>query len=489
MVERWWRDGGEMFVEGATSLAGSMREYLPAENILLDHASKQRIRKHPKAGPTPSVVFSGLDIEDMAVFQKTTKGNRPKKSLGFLEVDRGDLPKRGQQTGVSERVADFQEILAKKDEAKQGAAIEVAVQTQASRCMDCGTPFCHQSVTDKSGCPLGNLIPEWNDLVRKGAWYDAFKRLMSTNNFPEFTGRVCPAPCEGACTLGIIDDPVSIKSVELTIIDKAYEMGWMKPCPPQTRTEKRRDQQPSGATVQRPGCGLAAADQLNKMGHRVTVLERSDRIGGGLMMYGVPNMKTDKVDVVERRVNIMKREGVNFICGPAGRVAESAQEAGAPGQALLDGGDVSNKWRRWWGAKKTGPEPKGSNGSCGDTGNDCIGTAVRQGAKSVINLELMPQPPKTRSPNNPWPHWPLVFKALPWYLPALGLFMDQLCVDQWQEFLDDGNGNLKGIKMVNVRWEKIDGQMRHSAVGTGTLVVRRRRGLYLCHSPAARQDI
>eukprot|EP00434_Breviolum_minutum_P019443 symbB.v1.2.017146.t1/scaffold1327.1/size125186/5 len=266
---------------------------------------------------------------------------------------------------------------------------------------------------------------------------------------------------QGACTLGIIDDPVSIKSVELTIIDKAYEMGWMKPCPPVSRTEKRVVIVGSGP------CGLAAADQLNKMGHRVTVLERSDRIGG-LMMYGVPNMKTDKVDVVQRRVNIMKQEGVNFICGPAGRVAESEASSEATNmgpraaqlmeeydavllavgstvardmqtvtgrdlngihlamdyltyntKALLDGGDVTNKWRRWWGAKKNGTDPKTLDAKDkkviviggGDTGNDCIGTAVRQGAKSVINLELMPQPPKSRSPNNPWPHWPLVFKV------------------------------------------------------------------------------
>lgn len=504
---------------GEVSPIGSMREYLPSQEALLDHSNKQRIRKHPKVRKNSMEEIvgepsAGLDIEDMAVFQKTTKGNRPTKiedaklvstsNRGFLEVDRGDLPKRG----VAERVADFQEILAKKD--------EVAVQTQASRCMDCGTPFCHQSVTDKSGCPLGNLIPEWNDLVRKGAWFDAFKRLMSTNNFPEFTGRVCPAPCEGACTLGIIDDPVSIKSVELTIIDKAYDMGWMKPCPPKTRTEKRVVIVGSGP------CGLAAADQLNKMGHRVTVLERSDRIGG-LMMYGVPNMKTDKVDVVQRRVNIMKQEGVNFICGPQGRVAESSQEAAidqgtnmgpraaqlleeydavllAVGstvardmqtvtgrdlngihlamdyltfntKALLDGGDVSNKWRRWWGAKKNGTDPKVLDAKDkkviviggGDTGNDCIGTAVRQGAKSVINLELMPQPPQTRSPNNPWPHWPLVFKVDYGHEEAAPLNKNKDIREYGaltKEVLDDGHGNVKGIKMVNVRWEKIDGQMR-----------------------------
>jgi len=496
---------------------GSMREFLPIQEALNDSTNKQRIRKQPKLRKISSQDETGplmsVDIEDVALFQKTTKGNRPKKiedaklvatsNRGFLEVDRGDLPKRG----VEERVADFKEILAKKD--------EVAVQTQASRCMDCGTPFCHQSVTDKSGCPLGNLIPEWNDLVRKGAWFDAFKRLMATNNFPEFTGRVCPAPCEGACTLGIIDEPVSIKSVELSIIDKAYEMGWMVPSPPKVRTEKRIVIVGSGPT------GLAAADQLNKMGHRITVLERADRIGG-LMMYGVPNMKTDKMDVVQRRVDIMKREGITFVTGPAGRVAESSEATidgnsmgprasqlleeydavllavgatvardmqSVPGRdlsgihlamdylthntkALLDGGDVSNKWRRWWGAKKTGLDPKTLDAKDkkviviggGDTGNDCIGTAVRQGAKAVVNLELMGKPPKQRAPHNPWPHWPMVFKVDYGHEEAA----TQLNKDQdirhygalTKEFLDDGHGNVTGIKMVNVRWEKIDGQMR-----------------------------
>jgi len=338
---------------------------------------------------------------------------------------------------------------------------------------------------------------------------------MATNNFPEFTGRVCPAPCEGACTLGIIDDPVAIKSVELSIIDKAYEMGWMVPSPPKVRTDKRIVIVGSGP------CGLAAADQLNKMGHRVTVLERADRIGG-LMMYGVPNMKTDKMDVVQRRVDIMKREGITFVTGPAGRVAESMEAhiegtnmgprasqlleeydavllaVGAtvardmqsvPGRdlsgihlamdylthntkALLDGGDVSNKWRRWWGAKKNGMDPKTLDAKDkkviviggGDTGNDCIGTAVRQGAKAVVNLELMGKPPKQRAPHNPWPHWPMVFKVDYGHEEAANQCNNDQDIRHYgaltKEFLDDGHGNVKGIKMVNVRWEKIDGQMR-----------------------------
>merc|ERR1719331_3482636 len=204
--------------------------------------------------------------------------------------------------GVRERVGDFIEIYDHKDDGK--------VRTQAARCMDCGTPFCHQSVTMRSGCPLGNLIPEWNALVKNGEWKLAFERLKQTNNFPEFTGRVCPAPCEASCTLGIIDDPVSIKSIELMIIDKAYEAGWMDPMPPPIRTGKRV------AIVGSGPAGMAAADELNKMGHLVTVYERSDR-PGGLMMYGVPNMKTDKVNIVLQRVQIMQAEGVIFICGKA----------------------------------------------------------------------------------------------------------------------------------------------------------------------------
>merc|ERR1719253_964084 len=426
----------------------------------------------PTAGSSAAALPS-LDIEEVGAFMK---GSRPKKVenvasisktvRGFMELDRSDLPKRS----VQDRVGDFREILAKKDEQE--------VQTQAARCMDCGTPFCHQSVTDRSGCPLGNLIPEWNDLVRKGQWHEAFKRLGKTNNFPEFTGRVCPAPCEGACTLGIIDDPVSIKSVELTIIDKAYEMGWMAPQPPPFRTSNKV------AVIGSGPAGLAAADQLNKMGHNVTVYERADRVGG-LMMYGVPNMKTDKIDVVQRRVDIMKKEGVNFKTGAAGNVggsagdglsmgpsandllaqndavllsvgATNARDLNVPGReltgvhlameyltqntkALLDGGNVGNGWRKWWG-----------------TGNDCIGTAVRQGATNVINLELMPQPPASRAPSNPWPHWPMVFKVDYGHEEAKplnnGEDIRKYAVST-KEFINDGNGNVKAMKIVSVKFE------------------------------------
>jgi len=339
---------------------------------------------------------------------------------------------------------------------------------------------------------------------------------MSTNNFPEFTGRVCPAPCEGACVLGIIDDPVGIKSVELSIIDKAYEMGWMRPMPPSHRSGKKI------AIIGSGPAGLAAADQLNKKGHLVTVFERADRIGG-LMMYGVPNMKADKFDVVQWRVEIMRQEGINFVCGNAGNVGgvqagltgdslgmgPSAHQlldendavllaVGAtvgrdmqsvPGRelqgihmamdyltgntkALLDGGVVGKGWRRWWGTGKTDPtvpEPIDVNGKCvvviggGDTGNDCIGTAVRQGARQVINLELMPQPPGQRAAGNPWPHWPLVFRTDYGHQEAALLNDDrdirEFCVAT-KEFVGDDNGKLVGVKIVGVRWDEVNGQMR-----------------------------
>merc|ERR1719329_1854010 len=245
-----------------------------------------------------------LDIEDAGEF---LKGHRPKvaepESLvknGFVRYDRAEIKKRD----ARERAEDFIEVYEHKD--------EEMVRTQAARCMDCGTPFCHQSVTMRSGCPLGNLIPEWNALVKRGEWKMAFERLKQTNNFPEFTGRVCPAPCEASCTLGIID--------------KAYAMGWMEPRPPPIRTGK------TVAIIGSGPAGLAAADQLNHRGHLVTVFERSDR-PGGLMMYGVPNMKADKIDVMARRVAIMGQEGVIFVCGAAGHIG---QEGAPSAQDLLD---------------------------------------------------------------------------------------------------------------------------------------------------------
>jgi glutamate synthase (NADPH/NADH) len=470
----------------------------------------QQTKTKPK---DPKQLIPTDDIEDI---QKFMKGNRPSvvevekfqsKAVkkGFIEYDRADLPKRS----VEERMGDFKEIYATKDMLK--------IQTQAARCMDCGTPFCHQSVTEKSGCPLGNLIPEWNELVKQGSWREAFTRLQQTNNFPEFTGRVCPAPCEGACVLGIIDDPVSIKSIELSIVDKAYEMGWMKPVLPPFRSSK------AVAIIGSGPAGLACADQLNKMGHLVTVFERADRVGG-LMMYGVPNMKTDKVDIVERRVQIMREEGIRFITGPAGNVGAidggSADIDGAMGptadqlmeefdsvvlatgatvgrdmgntpgrelqgvhlameyltkntKALLDGGETGQSWRQWYGgpgsghSKITPIDAKGKKVLViggGDTGNDCIGTAARQGATAVVNLELLPRPPDSRAPENNWPHWPHVFKVDYGHEETAKALNSGQDIREYQvatkEFVAGGSGNVVGVKVVSVQWKNQGGQMK-----------------------------
>jgi glutamate synthase (NADPH/NADH) len=498
----------------ATPRAKHRRRMSSAEPMA---ASDGRMMLPTGAQASASMYLMSTDLEDI---DAVMKGSRPKKvdnphlvtkkTNGFVDFDRAELPKRK----VDDRKMDFKEI---------GDKIDVEqIQTQAGRCMNCGTPFCHQSVTDRSGCPLGNLIPEWNELVLKGLWHQAFQRLMETNNFPEFTGRVCPAPCEGACVLGIIDDPVAIKSVELTIIDKAYEMGWMKPTPPPVRTQKNI------AIIGSGPCGMAAADQLNKMGHTVTVYERADRVGG-LMMYGVPNMKADKKNVVQRRVDIMAKEGITFITGKAGNIGSSqgdamtdggcsvaiaptAQQlldqsdavilsAGAtnardlqsvPGRsangvhlamqfltqntkALLDGGDVGKGWRQWWGKNKdassAGPiDAKGKNVIViggGDTGNDCIGTSVRHGAKRVINLEVMPKPPSERAGNNPWPHWPMVFKVDYGHEEAAPLIGGEDIREygvSTKEFVTDAKGNLTGLRIVSVKWERANGQFRMAEV-------------------------
>ena len=219
------------------------------------------------------------------------------KPTGFLEYQRQPIPNRD----PIERIKDWKEVHADRD--------DTAVSTQASRCMDCGTPYCHTGMTLSgvaSGCPINNLIPEWNDLVYRGKWKDALHRLRKTNNFPEFTGRVCPAPCEGSCVLGVIEPPVTIKNMECSIVDRGWEEGWLPPQPPGQRTGKKV------AVIGSGPAGLSCADQLNQAGHEVTVFERADRIGG-LLMYGIPNMKLDKREIVDRRVNLMREEGITFV--------------------------------------------------------------------------------------------------------------------------------------------------------------------------------
>jgi glutamate synthase (NADPH/NADH) small chain len=340
------------------------------------------------------------------------------KPTGFLEYKR----QGPQERDPAARVGDWLELYVHQP--------EETLRAQGARCMDCGVPFCHtgQMLNGMtSGCPINNLIPEWNDLVWRGLWREAYERLAKTNNFPEFTGRVCPAPCEGACVLGINEPPVAIKSIENAIIDRAFEEGWVQPNRPEQRTGKRV------AIVGSGPAGLACADQLNRAGHHVTVYERADRIGG-LMMYGIPAMKIGK-DVVQRRIDLMAAAGVQFVTGcEVGRDVTSAdlrarfhavvlctgatqaRDLDAPGRDLagihLAMDYLTASTRRVLGESHApaitaaGKDVIVIGG--GDTGTDCVGTALRQGCRSVTQFEIMPQPPLERSADNPWPEWPRV---------------------------------------------------------------------------------
>ena len=343
------------------------------------------------------------------------------------------------------------------------------LQTQGSRCMDCGVPFCQSG----NGCPIHNLIPEWNDLVYKGRWREALNRLHKTNNFPEFTGRVCPAPCEGACVLGITDPPVTIKNLESAIIDRGFTEGWVVANPPSTRTGKKI------AVIGSGPCGLSAAAQLNTAGHQVTVYERADRLGG-LLMYGIPNMKLEKSDI-ERRVQLMRDEGIEFIVSAdvgnsvdvkelvdgndavllatgatlardlpiPGREAEGVHLAmdflTANTKSLLDSNLEDGNYIS---AKDKNVIVIGG----GDTGTDCIGTSLRHGCKSLINFELLSRPPEERAANNPWPLWPRIYRVDYGHAEAAQKFGDDPRVYSImsKEFLQDENGNLSGIVTVNV---------------------------------------
>ncbi|XP_031274849.1 glutamate synthase 1 [NADH], chloroplastic isoform X2 [Pistacia vera] len=388
------------------------------------------------------------------------------KHRGFIAYEREGVQYRDPNV----RMNDWEEVM---EESTPGPLLK----TQSARCMDCGTPFCHQ---EHSGCPLGNKIPEFNELVYQNRWHEALDRLLETNNFPEFTGRVCPAPCEGSCVLGIIENPVSIKNIECSIIDKAFEEGWMVPRPPLRRTGRRVAIIGSGPS------GLAAADQLNRMGHLVTVYERADRIGG-LMMYGVPNMKTDKVDVVQRRVNLMAEEGVNFVVNanvgvdPSFSLDQLREENDAivlavgatkPRDLPVPGRELSGVHFAMEFLHKNTKSLLDSNlqdGNYisakdkkvvviggGDTGTDCIGTSIRHGCSSIVNLELLPQPPKSRAPGNPWPQWPRVFRVDYGHQEAAAKFgKDPRSYEVLtKRFVGDENGVVKGLEVVRVHWEK-----------------------------------
>jgi glutamate synthase (NADPH/NADH) small chain len=390
------------------------------------------------------------------------------KATGFLEYDRevskADAPK--------ERIKNFNEFHTPLSEEKQ--------KKQGARCMDCGVPFCQSGMMLKgmaTGCPLNNLIPEWNDLVYTGNWQQAFNRLKKTSNFPEFTSRVCPALCEAACTCGLNGMAVSTKENERAIIEKAYEMGWAAPMPPKVRTGKRVAVIGSGPS------GLAAADQLNRRGHSVTVYERADRVGG-LLMYGIPNMKLEK-HIIDRKIDVMKAEGVEFVTNTeVGRDVKAAdilkqydsvvlacgaanpRDINAPGRdakgiyfavdflkattkSLLDSNLEDGKYI----------SAKGKNVVIiggGDTGNDCVGTSMRHGCKSVVQLEMMPKAPDQRLASNPWPQWPRVCKTDYGQEEAIAVFGHDPRIYQTtvKEFIKDKNGNLKKLKCVKLEPKK-----------------------------------
>ncbi|MGB3918712.1 MAG: glutamate synthase subunit beta [Thiothrix litoralis] len=395
------------------------------------------------------------------------------KPTGFLEYQR-ELPA---DRAPMERIKDWREFhLHFEREAKSSE--------QGARCMECGIPFCQTGKIlpgGASGCPVHNLIPEWNDMIFRGLWKEAYERLRMTNNFPEFTGRVCPAPCEGSCTLGISEPPVTIKLNEVSIIDKAFEEGWVKPEPPTERTGKKV------AVVGSGPAGMACADQLNKAGHEVTVYERADRIGG-LLMYGIPNMKLDKQEVVQRRVDLMAAEGVNFVTGvEVGKdIAADTLRNDFDAVVLCAGAtqprDLPVEGRNLKGVHyamefltantKSLLDSNLENGNYisakgldviviggGDTGTDCVGTSVRHGCKSVNQLEIMPRAPDARAADNPWPEWPRVHKIDYGQEEAAAVFgrdpRDYLI--STKKLVGDENGHVTAIHTVGVRWEQGSG--------------------------------
>lgn len=381
------------------------------------------------------------------------------KPTGFIEYQRKNIPYTPPQT----RVRNFLEFKEPPDEEQ--------LKIQGARCMNCGVPFC-QSAT---GCPIDNLIPEWNHLVYLGRWREAYERLVKTNNFPEFTGRVCPAPCEGACVLGSIEPAVTIKDIECTIIDRAFDEGWVHATPPAVRTGK------SVCIIGSGPAGLAAADQLNAVGHQVTVYERDDRIGG-LLMYGIPNMKLEK-KTVERRIRLLQQKGITFVTNAHVGVDHDINQLRAQNDALLlaTGATVPRNLplpgRDLQGIHFAMEFLKANTKSLldshlsdgrfinardkdviviggGDTGNDCLGTSMRHGCRSLVNFELLPQPPQERGEDNPWPQWPRILRTDYGHQEAkaiLGQDPRQFSVLS-KEFLGDGHGRVVGIRTVRVEW-------------------------------------
>lgn len=374
------------------------------------------------------------------------------KLTGFLEIDR-QLP---EAEDPEKRKQHFKEFY--KPHSKE------FTKDQAARCMDCGIPFCH------SGCPLGNLIPDFNDAVYNNEWERATSLLLHTNNFPEFTGRICPAPCEGSCVLGINKPAVAIEHIEKTIIETAFEKGWIKPEPPEIRNDE------SVGIIGSGPAGLAAADQLNKAGYNVTVYEKDEK-PGGLLRFGIPDFKLDK-KIVERRISLMKKEGVAFITNCNAGVDITAEELRNKHDALiLTGGStvprdlpipgrnlngvhfamefLTQQNRRVSHLEFDDKDISAKDKHViviggGDTGSDCIGTSNRHGAKSITQFELLSKPPESRSETNPWPEWPMVVRTSSSH--------EEGCDREWsimtKEFLDDGKGNVSGVKTVEVEWKE-----------------------------------
>jgi glutamate synthase (NADPH/NADH) small chain len=392
------------------------------------------------------------------------------KPTGFIEylrelpVDRAPLV----------RIADWKEFHPHLEEKR--------LRQQGARCMDCGVPFCHTGKLVSgmaSGCPINNVIPEWNDLVYRGLWREALDRLHMTNNFPEFTGRVCPAPCEGSCVLGINDPPVTIKNIEAEIIDRGWDEGWVLPEAPRVRTGRKV------AVIGSGPAGLAAAEQLNRAGHSVTVLEREDR-PGGLLMYGIPNMKLHKREIVMRRIELMEQSGIKFLCNA--NVGDNVEAqlllrdfdatvictgATEPRDLPVDGralGGVHFAMEYLTASTRSlldgGPDacPIHARGKDvvviggGDTGTDCVGTAIRQGCRSLVQIEIMPRPPLERAADNPWPEWPKVYKLDYGQEEASAKFGDdpRVYLTTVKKFVGDADGRLKELVTVQVKWERND---------------------------------
>lgn len=423
-------------------------------------------KKHTHEKEADAKRADATDIEDIVTDTKAEKKRSAlvlDKTKGFMKYQRRSEKYRKPES----RTRDWKELSSRLD--------EDGLKFQTARCMDCGVPFCQSD----TGCPVSNIIPKWNELVFQNQWKDALDRLNMTNNFPEFTGRVCPAPCEGACVLGINEDPVGIKSIECAIIDRGFEMGWMVPKPPPDRTGKRV------AIIGSGPAGLACADQLNNVGHSITVYERSDRIGG-LLMYGIPNMKLDK-KIVQRRVNFMAAEGIEFVTGvevgPNNEVSIDSLRQGYDAVVVATGAtiprDLRIPGREFEGIHfamqflhkntKSLLDSELDDGAYisakgkdviviggGDTGNDCIGTSVRHGAKSVTNFELLPQPPPERARDNPWPQWPRIYRVDYGHAEVkthMGKDPREYCVMS-KDFVSDDDGKVTGVNVVRVEWTK-----------------------------------